>query len=44
MNADYFNKADTGNIVFQVWFFATVVLTFAFYTKAAFTDPGTIRT
>ena len=32
------------NLAFSLWFFATLVLTYAFYIKAAITDPGTIRT
>lgn len=44
MNLDLFNSSNAGNIVFSIWFFSTVVLTFGFYTKAALTDPGTIRT
>lgn len=44
LNLDLFSSVEPWNIVFSIWFLATVVLTYATYFKAALTDPGTIRT
>ena len=44
LHAESIKTASAAEVGFWIWFFGTVVLTYTMYAKAAFTDPGTIRT